>query len=126
MPGNRSDTIARLRVSVAAGLPPPPDLVADVLEFLERDEGAASRRAKRDALIRRGGMLLPPDRAYAKAAQLAGEAKAMQRTWHLLREREAEVSPGTVRGCLHAAALHEDLPRSHRQFYRVLKRRADD
>lgn len=126
MPSNRSETIARLRVSVAAGLPPPPDLVADVLEFLERDEGAASRRAKRDALIRRGGMLLPPDRAYAKAARLASEAKALQRTWHILREREADTAPATVRACLHAAALHERLPQSHRQFYRVLKRRAGD
>lgn len=126
MPRNRSETIARLRVSVAAGMPPPPELVADVLEFLERDEGAANLRAKRDSLIRRAAMLLPPDREYAKAACLASEAKAMQRTWHLLREREAEASPATVRGCLHAAALHEDLPQSHRQFYRVLKRRADD
>jgi hypothetical protein len=120
MLGSRADTIARLRVCKAAGVPVCPELIAAALDHLERDEGMAKLRARRDALIRRAALFLPSESPYKQAARLAGEAKAMNR---LLRtKRSLDPDPATIQGCLHAAAMIDHLPTSHRQFYRVLRR----
>ena len=116
-----ADTVARLRVCQAAGLPVTDDLLSDAVECLERVTDAALLRARRDELIRRAALLLPVAGPYQQAATLAGEAKAMARTWHLLRSTPPAVPLSTPRDCLHAARLLADLPESQRQFYRLLR-----
>ena len=121
MQSGAADTLARLRVCLAAGRPPSPDLLADTIAQLAQFSDAADLRAKRDALIRRAALLLPDAPPHRKAAQLALEAKAMARTWHVLQSREPLPPYETPRECLHAAALRSRLPESQRQFYRVLQ-----
>lgn len=84
---------------------------------------AAAQRKLRDDFIRRAALLLPPTAPYRQAGLLAQEAKAMARTWHVRSAAPATDSPTTPRECLHAAAQLADLPRSQRQFHRVLIRR---
>lgn len=120
-----SDTLARLRVCRASGVPVPPDLHDDAIECIARITDATIMREKRDALIRRAALLLPAGPPHKKAAALAGEAKAMARTWHHLRARQPGDALDTPRACLHAAALRAPLPASQRQFYRVLRATAD-
>lgn len=116
-----ADTLARLRVCQAAGLPVPDDLLSDAVECLEKVTDAALLRARRDELIRRAALLLPDATPYQQAAALATEAKAMSRTWHLLCQQSPGQSLSTPRECLHAARLLAVLPTSHRQFYRLLQ-----
>lgn len=123
MLGSRADTIARLRVCKAAGVPVCPELIAAALDHLERDEGMAKLRARRDALIRRAALFLPSESSYKQAERLAGEAKAMNHNRLLRRTRSLDPDPVTLQGCLHAAAMIDHLPTSQRQFYRVLRRR---
>lgn len=120
-----ADTVARLRVCQAAGLPVSDELLNDAVECLERVTDAALLRAKRDELIRRAALLLPVATPYQKATALAGEAKAMDRTWHLLRSVPPAQPLSTPRECLHAARLLADLPESQRQFYRLLSMRCN-
>jgi hypothetical protein len=115
------DTLARLRVCRDAGRPLPTDLLDDAIACLERGADAAQLRARRDALLRRAALLLPPAPPHRLAAMLAAEAKAMARTWHILRAHEPAPPYCTPRACLHAAALCARLPESQRQFYRVLR-----
>lgn len=123
MGSTTADTLARLRVCKAAGLPVSQDLLNDAVECLERVTDAALFRAKRDELIRRAALLLPVAAPYHQAAALVGEAKAMARTWHLLRTLPPAKILTTPRDCLHAARLLAELPESQRQFYRVLRPR---
>lgn len=116
-----ADTLARLRVCRDAGRALPADLIDDAIVHLERIEDAAVMRARRDALIRRAALLLPPGPPYQLATMLAREARALSRTWHVLQTREPKMPYQTVRDCLHAAALRASLPASQRQFYRVLQ-----
>ena len=126
MEGGAAGTLARLRVCLAAGRSPSPELLADTIAHLELFSDAAELRAKRDALIRRAALLLPAAPPHRKAYLLAQDAKAMTRTWHLLRSREPAAPYGTPRDCLHAAGLLARLPASQRQFYRVLISEAAD
>lgn len=124
MSSRASETLARLRVCRAAGLPVPPDLHDAAIECLERISDATILREQRDSLIRRAALLLPPQSKHQVAAALATESRAMYRTWHVLRAREPREPLNTTRDCLHAAALRAKLPQSQRQFYRVLVERA--
>lgn len=119
--GNAADALARLRVCRAAGLTIPLDLQEELLACLESQVSAGRLRQNRDALIRRAAMLLAPASDYQHAERLADEARQMMRTWSLLKTRPAEAEPTTPRACLHAASLQAPLPKSVRQYYRVLQ-----
>jgi hypothetical protein len=116
-----AETLARLRVCKAAGVPVPPDLRDEAIDCLERACDASLARQRRDELIRRAALLIPDTSAYRAAEALAAEAKVMARTWHILQARPAAEQLCTPRDCLHAAALLGRLPESARQFYRVLR-----
>lgn len=113
-------TLARTRACDAAGIVWPADLRMDVVQCLERIVDGTAQRKLRDELIRRAALLLPPMAPYSRAGLLAQEAKAMARTWHVRGAEAASDSPATPRECLHAAAQLAALPRSQRQFHRVL------
>ena len=121
-----TETLTRLRVCLEAGRPPSPDLLSDAIECLSQYSDAADARSRRDALIRRAALLLPPSPAHRKATLLAREAKILARTWNVLRSREPSLPYCTPRDCLHAAGLLARLPASQRQFYRVLISQAAD
>lgn len=116
-----ANTLARLRVCRDAGQAIPSDLVADAITCLEAVADAAVLRVKRDELIRRASLLMPPAPPHRLAEVLAAEAKAMARTWPILRARQPREPYQAPRDCLHAAALLAPLPSSQRQFYRVLR-----
>lgn len=113
-------TLARIRTLNAAGIAWPADLRADVERCLEGQADDAAQRKLRDELIRRAALLLPPAASFGRAGMLAQEAKALARTWRTRGAQRAPDTPATPRECLHAAAQLAELPRSQRQFYRVL------
>ncbi len=115
-----ADTLARLRVCRDAGRHVPPDLLQDAIVVMERFVHTGMLRQQRDALIRRASMLLPGGRPYTRAGQLLQEARTMNRTWHILKERMPDREPASPRACLHAAQLLAPLPESQRHFYRVI------
>ena len=115
-----ADTLARLRVCRDAGRHVPPDLLCDAIVVMERFVHTGMLRQQRDALIRRASLLLPEGRPYTRAGQLLQEARTMNRTWHILKERMPDPEPASPRACLHAAQLLEPLPESQRHFYRVI------
>jgi hypothetical protein len=119
-------TLARLRVCKAAGVAISPELRDEVIVCLERVADASLARRRRDELIRRAALMIPGDSPYFRASRLAEEAKVMARTWHILQGRQASEQLHTPRDCLHAAALLCKLPKSARQFYRVLQAAATD
>lgn len=120
--GERAATaLARLRVCRAAGLPIPADLHDEVIECLAGIAGHAQLKAKRDALIRRAAMALPPAGSYRHAEILAAEAKAMTRVPRPVSGVILPMEPVTPRECLFVASLALELPSSVRQYYRVLK-----
>lgn len=116
------DTLARLRVCRDAACQVPPDLVIDAIAVIERSLHTETLRARRDELIRRAALLLPDTEArpYTRAGMLLQEARAMNRTWHILRAQPPQLDQCTPRACLHAARLCAPLPESQRHFYRVL------
>lgn len=114
------DTLARLRVCRDAGRSAPPDLIADAVDAIEGFLRTDTLRDRRDALIRRAALLLPDGRPYTRAGLLLQESRAMNRTWHILRQSPPEPVLATPRDCLHAARLIAPLPESQRHFYRVL------
>lgn len=120
MPSQLSEIVARLRVCRDAGRAPSSELLGDILDFLEKQNDSALNRKKRDELIRRAALLFPAVSEYKQAENLVKEAKAMIRTWPILKIKPAPKEFNSARDYLHAAALHADLPQSHRQFYRVL------
>ncbi|TXH66599.1 MAG: hypothetical protein E6Q88_11685 [Lysobacteraceae bacterium] len=124
MASRAAETLARLRVCRDAGLPVLPELAADAIEVIEQFLYAAELRDRRDAMIRRAALLLPdPDaKPYTRAGLLLQEARAMNRTWNILRSKPPENELSTPRACLHAARLYAELPGSQRHFYRVLIR----
>lgn len=113
-------TLARIRTCDAAGIAWSADMRADVVRCLEGIVDTSEQRRLRDELIRRAALLLPPNAPYQQAGMLALEAKAMARTWHVRGQGRAPAAPATPRECLHAAAQLAQLPRSQRQFHRVL------
>lgn len=120
MTSQRSELVARLRVCRDAGRAPSSELVGDVINFLEKQNDSALNRKKRDELIRRAALLFPLVSEYKRAENLTKEAKAMMRTWLILKIKPAPKEFASVRDCLHAAALHAELPNSQRHFYRIL------
>lgn len=115
-----TDTLARVRACIGAHLPASPDLMADIEQCLGEVVGAAALKGRRDMLIRRAALLLPPAEPYAQAGALAREAKALARTWGASGCRRVVDEPTTPRECLQAAAQLAGLPESQRQFHRVL------
>lgn len=115
-----ADTLARLRVCRDAARQVPPDLLHDAIVTMERFVHTGMMRQRRDALIRRAALLLPEGRPYTRAGLLLHEARTMNRTWHLLRDRLPDPEPASPRACLHAAQLLAPLPQSQRHFYRVI------
>lgn len=111
------DTLARLRVVVAAGKSAPPDLARDALAVLEPFADVEDRRFARDEHIRRAARLIDGS-AWARADVLKKEAAAIARIWHRLRTVQPEGV--TLRGELHAAALRYELPSTQRGFYNII------
>lgn len=114
------NALARLRVFQDSGLPLPADLQDEIVACLEELAGSRTRRQRRDALIRRAAILLPPTGDWQRAGDLLAEAQQLARVWHLMRNRAPETEPATPRACLHAAGLVAALPKSQRQFHRIL------
>lgn len=115
-----TDTAARLRVCLVAGISASPELLGDALQCLDAIVDSAERRRRRDEMIRKAALLLPQSSPYARAGRLVEEAKALARTRHLSSMREPARAPATPREWLVAAAAVADLPGSQRHFYRVL------
>ena len=121
MAASTTETLARLRVCRAAGVAVPGDLQDDVIECLSKLVGHSQLKARRDALIRRAAMALPPAGAYRKAEALAVEARAVARGRLSLLSDFGLDQPTTPRQCLFAASQILELPSSVRQYYRVIR-----
>lgn len=111
------DAFIRLRVCHEAGIQPGRDVVGAVLAYANEAEAGLLLRDMRDSAIRSAAALLD-GLPWSKAGVLVREAAALDRSWRIV-SREEPVT-GTVRGELHAARLHMELPCSQRGFYRVI------
>lgn len=126
MPTSALETLARLRVCRAAGIAVPHDLQDAAIECLSKVAGHAELKARRDALIRRAAMALPPGGAYRNAEILAQEAKVIGRSRLAPLSVGTHAEPVTARQCLLAASQILELPTSVRQYYRVIQSSATD
>lgn len=113
-------TLARLRVHAALGSSVPADLIEDAISCLEEIESSGRNRRQRDRLIRRAGLLSAADTLHAQAKQLQGIAARLKQSHAPLGVPALHAEPATPVDCLRAAAVAQPLPRSYRQFLRIL------
>lgn len=111
------ETLARLRVVVAAGKSASPDLTRAALVALERTADLEERRWRRDEHIRRAALLIDGS-SWTRAVALAKEARTIAGIWNRLHTTQPETM--TVRGELHTAMLLHKLPGSARQFHNII------
>lgn len=104
----------------------PGELQDDLIDCLAKQLGHAQLKARRDTLIRRAAMALPPAPDYRQAEILAGEARALSRGRLAMLTIPAAEEPATAKQCLFAASQILELPSSVRQYYRVLRRGGAD
>lgn len=124
MKSQASITLARLRACRWSGKPVPAQVIDDAIEALGRIEARQIALMRRDDLIRAAAEMTGQARASDQAKQLLATANALSRTWPTLVLQSPPDVPATARDALHAARLVAPLPKSTRQFLRVLAARS--
>ena len=113
--------LSRLLTCQAACLHVSPELLARVIEVFASEVSARERRPKRDELVRRASLLAPAESEHARAAFLAAEARALSSGRRSGATIKLQQPAATVRECLIEAATYGRLPKSSRQFLRILQ-----
>ena len=114
-------TLARLRDCRRYSRPVPNQLLDDAIEALGRVESRQVAMDKRDQWIRAAAALTREATLGTQARRLTEEAASLARVWAHVVNQPLKEPPESVRDALHAARLLAPLPKSMRQYRRVLE-----